>query len=143
MPDVHLQALLPAPPRAVWEVFTHHEGWVDWAGVQEVVLRQRGDPAPDGLGAIRVIRSRGIAVEEEITAFKPPELLRYQLVGGLPVQSYEAEVTLAPSEQGTQLSWHVRFAPRFPFPAFLLRRLIRSALEGILERLARYLSQTS
>ncbi len=73
MQEIDLEAQVPAPREAVWKVYTDHVGWQSWAGVQEVVLRQQGDPPPDGLGAIRVIRSRGIAIEEEVTAFTPPE----------------------------------------------------------------------
>ena len=77
----------------------------EWAGVREVVLRQQGDPPPNGLGCIRVMRSRGIVIEEEITAFEPPKYLAYRLVGGIPVRNYEAEVRFDPSDSGTSILW--------------------------------------
>ena len=137
MPEFRLQGTVAAPPEAVWRVFTDHCGYTRWAGVQEVVLRQQGDPPPNGLGAIRVMRSRGIAVEEEITAFEPPKYLAYRLVGGIPVRNYEAEVHLDPCDSGTRLTWHVRFDALIPFTGRLLARLIESGLQDILVRLAR------
>ena len=137
MRELELQVTIPAPPQAVWNVFTDHVGWSRWAGVKEVVLRQQGDPPPNGLGAIRVVRSRGLAIEEEVIGFKAPEQLRYRMVAGLPVRNYEACVSLLPDESGTDLRWNVRFDPSIPFTGALLARLIRNGLQNTLERLAR------
>jgi uncharacterized protein YndB with AHSA1/START domain len=137
MPEFRLQGTVAAPPEAVWRVFTDHAGYTQWAGVKEVVLRQQGDPPPNGLGAIRVMRSGGIAIEEEITAFDPPKYLAYRMVGGIPVKNYEAEVRLDPSDSGTRLTWHVRFDARIPFTGRLMARLIKAGLQDVLDRLAR------
>ena len=72
MHEIRIQGEVPAPPQRVWDLYTDHCGWEQWAGVKEVVLRQQGSPAPNGVGASRVLRSRGIAVEEEVIAFEPP-----------------------------------------------------------------------
>ncbi len=137
MQEFSLQGTVAAPPDSVWRVFTDHCRYTEWAGVQEVVLRQRGDPPPNGLGCIRVMRSRGIAIEEEITAFEPPKFLAYRLVGGLPVRNYEAEVRLDPCDSGTRILWSVHFEPWIQFTGRLLARVIQSGLQDILDRLAR------
>jgi uncharacterized protein YndB with AHSA1/START domain len=138
MPQIHLQGTIAAPRDAVWRVYTDHRGWTRWAGVKEVVLRQQGDPPPNGLGTIRVIRSGGIAIEEEITAFDPPKRMAYRLIGGLPVKNYEAEVRFDESESGTAISWDISFQPRIPFTGALLARVMKSGLQDVLDRLARY-----
>jgi uncharacterized protein YndB with AHSA1/START domain len=138
MPEIHLQGTIAAPRDAVWRVYTDHRGWTRWAGVKEVVLRQQGDPPPNGLGSIRVIRSGGIAIEEEITAFDPPKRMAYRLIGGLPVKNYEAEVRFDESESGTAISWDISFQPRIPFTGALLARVMKSGLQDVLDRLARY-----
>lgn len=136
MQEILLESQVPAPPDAVWTVFTDHVGWERWAGVREVVLRQRGDPPPNGLGAIRVIRSNGVAIEEEITFFDPPQRMSYRLVGGLPVHDYSGEVRLEPSEGGTAVRWSVRFRPWVPGTGRLLRLALERTLGSVLERLA-------
>ena len=138
MPEIHLQGTVAAPRDAVWRVYTDHRGWTRWAGVKEVVLRQQGDPPPNGLGTIRVIRSGGIAIEEEITAFDPPKRMAYRLIAGLPVKNYEAEVRFDESESGTAISWDISFQPRIPFTGTLLARVMKRGLQDVLDRLARY-----
>ena len=137
MPEFQLQVTVAARREAVWRVFTDHKGMERWAGAKEVVLRQQGDPPPNGLGAIRVIRSGGIAIEEEITAFDAPKRMAYRMVGGLPVKNYEADVSFEPSESGTRVVWNVRFDPVIPFTGGLLARLIRRGLQDVLDRLTR------
>jgi uncharacterized protein YndB with AHSA1/START domain len=139
MVEFEVQGRIPAPVETVWNVFTDHVGWQDWAGVKEVVLRQQGDPPPNGLGAIRVVRSKGIAVEEEITEFDPPKRMVYRLVAGAPVRDHRGEVRFEEIEDGdTRVIWTVRFRPRIPFTGGLLRRAIESTLRDVLLRLARH-----
>ncbi len=138
MPEIRIQGEIPASPQVVWDVYTDHRGWQDWAGFREVVLRQQGEPAPNGVGATRVLRARGMAVEEEVIAFEPPERMVYRLVAGIPVRNHEGEVRFAPSEIGTHVEWVVRFDPLIPFTGALLARLLRGALQDILDRLAAY-----
>jgi carbon monoxide dehydrogenase subunit G len=136
MQEVKVQAEVGAALEDVWSVFTDHAGWQRWAGVDEVVVRQPGEPAPNGLGAILVRRARGLAVEEEITAFEPPRRLVYQLVGGLPLRDHEGEVYFEPLGERTRIDWRVRFRPWLPGTGGLLAQLLRRQMEGVLRRLA-------
>jgi uncharacterized protein YndB with AHSA1/START domain len=136
--EVKVQEEVAAPLEQVWALYTDHAGWKHWAGVHEVVVRQPGEPAPNGLGAVVVLRSHGIAVEEEITAFEPPRRLAYQLVAGLPLRHHEAEVCFEPLEGRTRVDWRVRFSPLIPGTGNLLARLLRERMAATLQRLARY-----
>jgi hypothetical protein len=60
------------------------------------------------------------------------------LIGGLPVKNYEAEVRFDESESGTAISWDISFQPRIPFTGALLARVMKSGLQDVLDRLARY-----
>jgi uncharacterized protein YndB with AHSA1/START domain len=138
MPDILVQREIPAPPESVWEVYTDHVGWPGWAGVKEVVLRREGEPAPNGVGASRVIRAGGIAVEEEIVAFDPPRRMAYQLIAGAPIRDHRGEVLFDATETGTRVTWRVSFNPRIPFTGGLLARALEKNLERVLEGLAGY-----
>jgi uncharacterized protein YndB with AHSA1/START domain len=129
---IEIERRIAALPERVWEVVSDHRGWVRWAGASEVVLRSEGDPAPNGLGAIRVMRGRGVAVEEEIIGFDPPERMAYRIAGGLPVKDYRGEIRLEPSGTGTLLVWTAEFSPRIP----LTGPLLRYGLERLLARMA-------
>ena len=128
---------VPALPAAVFARYTDHERWVDWAGVKEVVLRQQGHPAPNGLGAIRVIRQAGMAIEEEITAFDPPKRMAYRLVAGAPVRDHFGEVRFDPEGSGTRVTWTVRFRPLIPGTGWLLRKALQRGLRTVLAALAK------
>ena len=138
MHEIRIQGEVPAPPQRVWDLYTDHCGWEKWAGVREVVLRQPGNPAPNGVGASRVLRSRGIAVEEEVIAFEPPRRMVYRLVAGAPIRNHQGEVRFSPSATGTLVEWTVRFDPLIPFTGALVSRVIRAFLRDILKRLAAF-----
>ncbi len=142
MPGVHkirVERELQVAPGVAWERFTDHRGWVDWAGAKEVVLRQEGDPAPNGLGAIRVLRARGLAVEEEVTAFEPPRRMGYRVVAGLPIRDHSGEVQFEPTDTGTRVVWCIRFRPLLPGTGPLARWALRRSLQDILRRLSKEL----
>ena len=132
-----LVADIPGPRRAVWDALADHKGWERWAGVREVVLRQQGDPPPNGIGAIRVIRQGGLAIEEEITAFDAPKRMAYRMTAGAPVRDYNAEIRLEEAGTGTRVTWTVEFRPRIPLTGGLLERALRRSLGDVLARLAR------
>ena len=136
MRSFELQAEIAAPAERVFALVSDHAGWQQWAGVQEVVLRQRGDPPPNGLGAIRVMRRGGLAIEEEVVAFEPPSRIGYRVHAGIPVRDCDVEIRLTPGGRGTRVSWSVRFRPRVPGTGWLLERLIRPRLEDALAGLA-------
>jgi len=138
MQQIELCQEIPAPPEVVWAVYTDHEGWSRWAGVKEVVLRQPGHPPPNGLGAIRVIRQSGVAIEEEITAFDPPKRMEYRLTAGAPLRDHRGQVQFEPTSGGTRLTWTVEFRPWIPGTGWLVRRVLERTLRGILERLVSY-----
>jgi uncharacterized protein YndB with AHSA1/START domain len=134
--QIEVRQHVAAPPARVFALYTDHVGWEKWAGVKEVVLRQKGDPPPNGLGAIRVIRARGMAIEEEVTAFQPPARMAYRLVAGAPVRDHEGVVTFEPDGGGTRVTWTVRFRPLVPGTGWLLRRVLEGGLRDVLDKLA-------
>jgi uncharacterized protein YndB with AHSA1/START domain len=134
--EIEVSAVIPASPARTFEVYTDHEGWMKWAGVKEVVLRQPGHPAPNGLGAIRVIRQSGMAIEEEITGFEPGKRMTYRLVAGAPVRDHSGEVRFDPDGAGTRVTWTVRCRPWIPGTGWLVKRALESGFRDILTRLA-------
>lgn len=138
MPEIMVQKRIPATPESVWDVYTDHRGWERWAGVKEVVLRREGEPPPNGVGASRVIRAGGIAIEEEIVEFDPPRRMTYRLIAGAPIRDHRGEVLLDATGDGTLVTWRVSFMPRIPFTGGLLARVLERNLRRVLERLAAY-----
>jgi uncharacterized protein YndB with AHSA1/START domain len=137
---IELSQEIPAGPQRVFEVLADHEAMVDWSGAREVVLRHPGDPPPNGVGAARVIRAAGVAFEEEILVYRPPERMEYRLVAGLPIRDHHGEIQVEPHGAGSRVTWRVRFRPSLPGTGWVFRRLVRRHLEGVLSGLARFLA---
>lgn len=145
MQDIAIRAEIPAPRSEVWKLLSDHRSMVDWAGAKEVVLRQEGHPPPNGLGAIRVVRGAGLAIEEEVLEFEPPRRLGYRINAGLPlpVRDYRASVTLEPKGPGTTLVWQASFEPRIPGTGRLLGAIVRRLLQRLAAGLAAAAVQAS
>lgn len=119
---VEREIRIAAPRGRVWEILSHHEGMPAWFPAREVVRRRPGSPEPDGVGAVRVVRASGLALEERITVFKPEERLEYVVVGGAPLRDHRGEVVLSRDPLGTSVRWRVEMAPRIPGTGWILRR---------------------
>ncbi len=143
MQQIECTAHIEASPERVFELISDHEGMARWSDAREVVLRHPGYPAPNGVGAVRVIRARGVAVEEEVVAYDPPKRMEYRVTAGIPVRDHHGEIVLEPVAGGTQVVWRVRFRPRIPGTGWLLRRGMEGALNRMLSQLKTALTASS
>ena len=58
--------------------------------MRKSVLEREGDPAPNGVGAIRVLSSVGPPLREEVIAYQPPTRFSYKLLSGAPCATTSA-----------------------------------------------------
>lgn len=128
MHRIEVSERIAAPRDRVWSILSNHEGMKRWAPVREVVRRRPGAPDPDGEGAVRTIRARGMVIDERITVFKPGERLEYTVIEGAPIRDHAGEVVLLPDGDGTRVVWNVQFRPLLPGTGWLLERALRSGL---------------
>ena len=68
---------------------------------------------------------------------EPPSRFAYEMLSGLPLRDYQAEVTLTDSAEGTEIHWHSEFDARIPGTGPLLRRQLGGVVADTAERLAR------
>jgi uncharacterized protein YndB with AHSA1/START domain len=126
-----------AAPERVWQLLADSSTWPEWGIWDARSLERQGSPPPEGVGAVRELKTGRVVVREEIVAFDPPRRVGYRLLSGLPVRDYEAEVTLEPGEQGSALiRWRAEFAPRLPGTGPLIRRRLQTLFEDVTRRLA-------
>jgi hypothetical protein len=133
MIEISYTAHSDASRDAVWGVIADLTGWQRWGPWVSTELD--GDPAAP-LGALRTMRSdrkqilgrQPYTLRERITAFEPGERFAYDLLSGLPVRNYHAEVELSDAEAGgTDIRWHARFDPPWP----IMQRVWRDALTRV------------
>jgi uncharacterized protein YndB with AHSA1/START domain len=127
---------IAASRRRIWQILVDHEGMHRWTPAREVVRRRPGGPDPDGVGAVRVVRVAGLAIEEVVTAFKREERLEYGVSAGAPVRDCRGEVVLTPARGNTLVRWTVTLRPLVPGSGWLLRRVVSRLLEDSLSGLA-------
>jgi uncharacterized protein YndB with AHSA1/START domain len=137
---VRVAARIEAPPAAVWRLLADHEGMPCWLPVREVVRRRPGAPDPDGLGAVRTVKSGGLVFDEEIVGWKPGERLEYRVTAGAPLREHRGVVRLAAEEATTRLVWTVGFRPLVPGTGRLVERQVRTLLEAGVQGLTRVLA---
>jgi hypothetical protein len=126
-----------ATPQQVFDLLADGPGWISWAGFDEVVLAEPGEPAPNGVGALRRIRMGRVRTVERVVGFEPPHRFAYELLSGLPVRDYRGEVTLDPIPSGgTRITWRSSFRPGYPLAGPLQRYAVRRFLRRTARRLA-------
>ena len=111
-----------APPEVVFDVLTDHRRYSEITGLRKSVLEREGEPAPNGVGAIRKLSAAGPPLREEVLAYEPSSRFSYKLLSGLPVRDHVGTVELTPQAGGTRVVYAVRTTPTVP--------LVGSAIVG-------------
>lgn len=111
MASFSLEREVAAPPQVVFDVLTDHRGYAEITPVRSAELEREGEPAPNGVGAIRALGGVGPTLREEVLAYDPPSRFSYTVISGLPVRDHVGTVSLAPVEGGTRLVYVVRTIP--------------------------------
>jgi uncharacterized protein YndB with AHSA1/START domain len=105
---------IAAPPETVFEVLTDHRGYSKITNLRKSELEREGEPAPNGVGAIRALGAVGPPLREEVVAYEPAVRFSYTLLSGLPVRDHLGTVELTPSDGGTKVVYAVRSTPTLP-----------------------------
>jgi uncharacterized protein YndB with AHSA1/START domain len=138
MQHVEVRRRIPGTPQDVFAAYTDHVSWSEWAGLGPVRLAREGEPAPNGVGCVRVVGPRIAEAHEEVLSFEPPKRMTYRIVKGFPlIRDHLGEVEFAPEGGGTLVVWRCRFASRVPGVGGLLRRALERAFARALDGLAR------
>ena len=120
------RATSKASPEAVWRLVADITTWSDWGQWSTTTREREGAPPPDGVGAVRRLKTFPFTSVEEITAFEPSQRLGYKLLKGMPMRDYNAEIVLSPApDGGTEIAWRSEFDTWVPGLAGGLRRFMR------------------
>jgi hypothetical protein len=133
----------------VFEVVSDHARYDRFEGVRRSELVEPGEPAPNGLGAVRLVWLGLLRFEEQITAFEPPQRLDYLIrdVKALPFRHEGGSIRLEPDGTGTHAVWTSSFEIPIPVIGGAMDRIFKRQLERgfahVLERSAELTSHTS
>jgi len=108
MGEFVLEDTVKATPENVFDVYLDHRGYAALIGaIRTAELEREGEPAPNGLGAIRRLHMPGATVREEVTEYDRPHRYSYKMLSGAPFDEFKATVTFTPIEQGTAVVYAV------------------------------------
>jgi uncharacterized protein YndB with AHSA1/START domain len=125
-----------APPETVFDVLTDHRRYTEITPLRRAELEREGEPAPNGLGAIRMLSAMpGPPMREEVIAYEPPTRFSYTILSGLPFRDHVGTVELEPKDGGTEVTYAVKTTPTIPLagPVLMagLKKAIRDLIGGV------------
>jgi uncharacterized protein YndB with AHSA1/START domain len=126
-----------APPETVFEVLTDHRGYAKITPLRKAELEREGEPAPNGVGAIRKLSAAGPPLCEEVLAYAPGKRFSYKLLSGLPVRDHVGTVELTPEGGGTKVVYAVRTTPTLPLAGGAVVAAIKIGIKQLLGGVAK------
>ncbi len=132
MASFTLEREVAASPEVVFDVLTDHRGYAEITPMRKVELEREGEPAPNGVGAIRVLRSVGPPLREEVIGFERPGRFSYRLLSGAPVRDHVGTVSLEPAGAGTKVTYAVRTTPTVPVAGAAVVAVTKLAIKQLL-----------
>ena len=118
-----------APPDVVFDVFTDHRRYAEITPLRRSELEREGEPAPNGVGAIRVFGALGPPLREEVIAYERPSRYSYALLSGLPVRDHVGTVSLEPAGAGTKVTYALRTNPTVPLAGGAVVAVVKQAIK--------------
>ncbi|MBE1489900.1 SRPBCC family protein [Plantactinospora soyae] len=124
-----------ASPAAVHALLRDGAGWPTWSPIDSFELERPGPDEPEGVGAIRIFRTGRTTSRERVVERVPDRRFSYELLSGLPIRDYRADVDLTPDDGGTLIRWRSSFSATVPGTGWIYRRalgrFIRQTAEGL------------
>ena len=124
-----MQHRFDAAPERVFALLTDHVAFGRALG-EDIRLEREGVPPPNGLGAVRVIRARGLTIREEVVGWEAARAMDYRVVSGAPFQDHLGEIRFVPDGAGTRVDYRIRFE----WPWYLGGGVVGGLLARTLER---------
>ena len=141
--DIRERAHSSAPPAAVYALLRDGATWPTWSPLGSFELQQEGRDGGESLDAIRVFRTGRTTSVERIAELVPDRRFSYELVSGLPIRGYRADVDLSPApDGGTDIQWHSSFTAKVPGTGGLIRRSLGRFIGRCVEGLAAHAADT-
>ena len=130
-----------APPGVVFDVLTDHRRYAELTRLRKSELEREGEPAPNGVGAIRVLSAVGPSIREETIVYEPPSRFSYKVLSGLPVRDHVGTVSLEADREGTRVTYALHLTPTVPFAGkvvvMAIKRGVTELLNGVVSEAER------
>src|SRR5258706_473536 len=116
-------------------------GSAEITGLQKSEREREGEPAPNGVGAFRVLSAAAPPIREEVVIYERPSRFSYKVLSGLPLRDHLGTVSLEPSDGGTKVTYALKAIPTVPFAGrvvmLALERAVTELLNGVVSEAER------
>ena len=132
-----LQRTIKAPPGQVFDAFVDHRAYAERTPVRKSSLDKEGEPAPNGVGAVRRFEIVGPPILEEVVSYERPRYFAYKALKGLPVKEHLGEVRLTETgDDCTRVHYTISYTPSIPGP--MVGLVLKQAVGGLLRGIAKH-----
>ena len=120
-----------APIERVFDKLTDHAAYAQMTPMRTSSLEREGDPAPNGVGAIRKLGLAGPPIREEVVGYERPTFFSYKALSGLPVSEHLGEVKLRDVGGRTEMTYTVSFTAKIPHTEPVVGAVLRQAVGAL------------
>jgi hypothetical protein len=135
---ISARAWSPARPSTIYSLLRDGATWPTWSPIGSFELLEAGDSGGDSLGAIRVFHTGRHHSVERVVTTDPDHRFSYEVVRGLPIRNYRADIDLTEREGGTEIHWHSAFDAKIPGTGAYIRRTLGHFIQECVDGLAAY-----
>ena len=114
-------------------MLTDHRRYAEMTRLRRSELEREGEPAPNGVGAIRVLHSVGPPLREEVIVFESPRRFSYKILSGVPLRNHLGTVELTPKGDGTKVVYAIRAIPTVPLVGAVVMATAKQAVKQLLD----------
>jgi len=134
---IDVTARSAADAQTIYRLLADGRTWPTWSPIGSFTP---GDPAevPEKVGDIRLFRTGRTLSRERIVELVPGRRVSYELLAGLPLRGYRADVDLTPEAGGTVIHWRSRFTAKVPGTGWLYRWALGRFIQRCADGLARH-----
>jgi hypothetical protein len=125
-----------ADPASVYALVRDGAVWPTCSSLGSFELESEGETEREGVGAIRVFKTGPYTSRERIVEIVPDRRFSYEMLSGLPLRGYRAEIDLTPAGTGTRIHWRSTFHAKIPGTGWLYRLTLHRLIKGIVHGLA-------
>ncbi len=136
MPTFTLEKTIAAPPSTVFEVLTDHRGYSAITPIRSSTLEREGDPAPNGVGAIRAMKTVGPPIREEVVEYVPGERFVYKMLSGAPLRDHVGTVVLTEHTGGTHATYRIDTTPTIPLIGRAAMPIVKMSVRQLFDGVA-------
>jgi hypothetical protein len=130
-----------APAATLFQLEADGSRWSDWAKpiVFQSSWERQGNPAPDGIGAVRRVGTWPIFMREKTVEYEQDRRHVYEVIGPRsPAKKYRAEATFTPNAAGgTDLVWSGSFTEGVRGTGPIMRAVMGGAIKFLSAQLVK------